>query len=98
MKYCEKCVAKNVYFDFFVMALQTSCGAFRQRERVTLQTSCGAFRQRERVMLQMSCGAERANEEICILIIKRKKKNNKNYYKTLITQMKPQLNNFSFGV
>ena len=26
------------------MILQTSCGAFRQRERVTLQTSCGAER------------------------------------------------------
>ena len=29
---------------FFVMTLQTSCGAFRHRERVTLQTSCGAER------------------------------------------------------
>ena len=44
MKYCEKCVAKNGNFDLFVMTLQTSCGAFRHRERVTLQTSCGAER------------------------------------------------------
>ena len=44
MKYCEKCLVKNGNFDFFVMTLQTSCGAFRQRERVTLQTSCGAER------------------------------------------------------
>ena len=42
MKYCEKCVAKNGNFDFFVVTLQTSCGAFGQRERVTLQTCCGA--------------------------------------------------------
>ena len=46
MKYCEKCLAKNGNFDFFVMTLQTSCGAFhpRERERVALQTSCGAER------------------------------------------------------
>ena len=44
MKYCEKCLAKNRNFDFFVMMLQMSCGAFCQRERVTLQTSCGAER------------------------------------------------------
>ena len=44
MKYCEKCLAKNGNFDFFVMTFQMSCGAFRQRERVTLQTSCGAER------------------------------------------------------
>ena len=30
--------------SFFVMTLQTSCGAFHQRERATLQTSCGAER------------------------------------------------------
>ena len=42
MKYCEKCLAKNGNFDFFVRTLQTSRGAFRQRERVTLRTSCGA--------------------------------------------------------
>ena len=35
---------KDGNFDFFVMTLQTSCGTFRQRERVTLQTSCGAER------------------------------------------------------
>ena len=46
MKHCEKCLAKNGNFYFFVMALQTSCGTFhqRKRERVTLQTSCGAER------------------------------------------------------
>ena len=44
MKYCEKCLAKNGNFYFFLMALQTSCGDFRQRERVTLQTACGAER------------------------------------------------------
>ena len=44
MKYCEKYLAKNGNFDFFVMTSQTSCGAFRQRERVMLQTSCGAER------------------------------------------------------
>ena len=43
MKYCEKCLAKNGNFDFFVVTLQTSCGTFRQRGRA----SCGAFRQRE---------------------------------------------------
>ena len=43
-KYCEKCLAKNGNFDFFVMTLQTACGTFRQRERVMLQTSCGAKR------------------------------------------------------
>ena len=42
MKYCEKCLAKNGNFDFCVMTLQTSCGAFRRRKRVTLQMSCGA--------------------------------------------------------
>ena len=31
-------------FDFFVMMLQTSCGAFHQREKVMLQTSCGVER------------------------------------------------------
>ena len=54
---------KNGNFDFFVMTLQTSCGAFHQRERVTLQTSCGAFHQRERVTLQTSRGAERVKTE-----------------------------------
>ena len=44
MKNCEKCPAKNRNFDFLGMTLQTSCGAFCQRERVTLQTSCGAER------------------------------------------------------
>ena len=44
MKYCEKCLAKNENFDFFVMMLQSSCGAFRQRKRGTLQTSCGGER------------------------------------------------------
>ena len=44
MKHCEKCLAKNGNFDFFVMKLQTSCDAFRHRERATLQTSCGAER------------------------------------------------------
>ena len=33
MKYCEKCLAKKGNFDFFVITLQTSCGAFIQRER-----------------------------------------------------------------
>ena len=47
-KYCKKCLAKNGNFDFFVMTLQTSCGAFRQRER-------------ERVTLQMSYSAERVD-------------------------------------
>ena len=37
MKYCEKCLAKNKNFDFFVRTLQTFCGAFHQRERVMLQ-------------------------------------------------------------
>ena len=44
MKYCEKCLAKTGNFDFFVMTLQMSCGAFRQRETVMLQKSCGAER------------------------------------------------------
>ena len=44
MKYCKKCLVKNINFDFFVMTLQTSCGAIRQRKRVTLQKSCGAER------------------------------------------------------
>ena len=44
MKYCEKCLAKNGNFDFFVMMLQTSRGPFRQRERVTIQRSYGAER------------------------------------------------------
>ena len=44
MKYSEKCLAKNGNFDFFVMILQTFCGTFRQRERVTVETSCGAER------------------------------------------------------
>ena len=43
-KYCEKWLAKNRNFDFFVLTLHTSCGAFHQRERVTLQMSCGAKR------------------------------------------------------
>ena len=43
VKYCEKCLAKNGNFDFF-MSLQPSCGFFHRRERVTLQTSCGAER------------------------------------------------------
>ena len=46
MKYCEKCLAKNGNFDFFVMALQCLEALFAT--------------ERERVMLQMSCGAERA--------------------------------------
>ena len=52
MKYCEKCLAKNRNFDFFVMTLQTSCGAFHPRER-----------ERERVALQTSRGAERVNDK-----------------------------------
>ena len=44
MKYCKKCLVKNGNFDFFAMMLQTSCGAIRQRKRVTLQTSCGTER------------------------------------------------------
>ena len=44
MKYCEKCLTKNGKFDFFVMTLQTSCGAIRQGKRVTLQTHCDAER------------------------------------------------------
>ena len=36
---------KNGNLDFFVM---TSCGSFRQRERMTLQTSCGAERVKEK--------------------------------------------------
>ena len=44
VKCCEKCLVKNGNVDFFVMTLQMSCGAFRQRERVTLQTYYGAER------------------------------------------------------
>ena len=44
VKCWEKYLAKNGNVDFFVMTLQMSCGAFRQRERVTLQTFYGAER------------------------------------------------------
>ena len=44
MKYCEKCLAKNGNFGFCVRTLQTSCGAIRQRKRVTSQTSFGGER------------------------------------------------------
>ena len=35
---------KNGNFDFFCHDITASCGAFRQRERVTLRMSCDAER------------------------------------------------------